>query len=53
VAYVLREAEARSGEDIMALAGTHAALKKTLRSRFANDPDQMLRACGVPIDTAD
>jgi hypothetical protein len=48
VAYVLREAEARSGEDIMALAGTHAALKKTLRSRFANDPDQMLRACGGP-----
>lgn len=48
VAHVLREAEARTPADVTALAGTHAALKKTLRTRFANDPDQMLRACALP-----
>lgn len=47
VAYVLREAQARTPEAVMALTGTHAALKKTLRTRFANDPEQMLRVCGI------
>ena len=53
VAYVLQQAEARTPEAVMALANTHASLKKTLRTRFANDPDQMLRSCGLHADVCE
>lgn len=46
VAFLLREAGARTADDVAALPD----LRKTLRSRFANDPGQLLAACGLSTD---
>jgi Poxvirus A22 protein len=44
IAYLLQEANVSTAEEVAALP----SLRKTLRARFANDPTQLLAACGVP-----